>query len=206
MYFAGNNQGWSESAYLKTGAQLDAKTAATAILTARLWILPATCELVWAKYSNQGKPRDRIGVQKKYPIDGYYVNFDDTKPPSYYTMNRIKDAVEMAIETDVGDFCTRFLHGVPDFCVQDDELLGDVVVPGTPIPYPPTVYTTWYDLLGSYLATIKANSSMFRWYRPTTGGSAVPQTSDISQIYVRRLRDRKVGEVFGRSLGRANPR
>lgn len=204
MYFSGDGAGWSERCFIIASSRSSAITAAKTIGDLRLAILPNTCQMDWMKVTEFGGSRDSSAVYTSYPQVGTWAGDSDGSTEADYSPNRIEDALVLRFETDAGEFTQRYLHGVPDVTVNQDELNRGIStassVPAVPLVGAPT----WAVAVGGYMYLLKTTTFLFR--QRTSGANVVKEQSAIANISVRRIRGHKTGRPFGLQVGRARPR
>jgi len=215
MDLDGYGQGWGEKLYLPSTSYSDALNVAAPLLTARLKILPNTCEMNFAHVTWLGKPRDSAQADPSFPKTGLWPGVGSTStppappayPPDSVEVNDITNAIRYRCETDKGQWCMRWIHGVPDAEIRGNKLTGTYTpyTTGNPVPDitdPNT--TTWLDLVAYYLWLIQTTTQM---YRLNPGGSPqTPQSSSIKNVFLRGAGHHKVGRPFDQERGRAIPR
>jgi len=205
-----SGQGWSESHYLPAGTGPGLDLAAKTLADYRLAILPPTCSLIYAKYSQLGNPRDSEPLNYPFPTAGEWPGDPFVTPataPAPGSLNiEVSDiAVHLrAIGLD-GRGASRWVHGVPDNRVTA-ELLTDVIAESlTP---PPAIgaggfSTDWAVRFGYYifhmrLLTVYAESYL------GAGGIRVWGTELIKRFTVRGISTKRTGVPFGLRRGHAS--
>lgn len=210
MSFEGNKAGWQEKLYLTSGDVATALTAANDLVNYRLALLPSVYNMVFAKISKVGSPRDRRAVASNFPLPGAWPGELSGTPPvaaaGTLTSNSDKDAIAYQIETADGSWTTRYLHGIPDKYYSADLITSAITEAGAAPPAIDDVSfsTNWFTVAGYYYYKVRHSTVMFR--QRFNGAQTLLQTDTIAAIFTRKATQHKVGRVFGEERGRAVPR
>lgn len=210
MSMSGDEQGWSEKLYLPEADLALALAKGEKLARLRLNCLPSVCDMVWARISLIGVPRDAHAVLNSFPAPGLYNPggpSDDDEALADHVPNLTTDAVRYRLETAEGPWSMRFLHGVPDEQIAGDALV-DALALTTAVPADPTTVdataTSWPVLAGTYLNAVR---TLTKWARIRIVDEApVIETADIFKLIVRGVEFKKTGRPFGQRRGRATPR
>lgn len=208
MYFKSANQGWSERHWLPatgTGTLLD---RAKQLVDYRLALLPPSCSLVYAKYSEVARERDSIPMAYAYPTAGTWPGDPFVTPETAPTPGSVKIevsqiAVLIRMWTAQGFAASRWVHGVPDNRVTA-EVLANAIVMATEVPPAigaGTFSTDWAVRFGYYMFLIRANTVYAR-HAVGLAGLRVWQTDVIENMIVRGVSVKKTGRPFGQRAGR----
>lgn len=198
--------GVSEKLYLGSANIADALTLAAKFLLWRLACLPQALKVEWASVTQRGAPADGRAVGLTFPLDGAWPGStftsptDDDKSP-----NLRSDALRYRLETAEGPSSTRWLHGVPDTQISQDELVAAVTAASGDPGLIVATNLSWVAAAGKYLGLVATQS---KFYREKKNGSnpVIKESFDIAALIIRGVRNKTMGRPFGLSVARSNPR
>lgn len=206
MFFKSQAQGWSERHFLADGAATALLSTSQQLADYRLALLPASCSLVYARYSNMGGRRDSIPLKYAYPALGSYLG--EPAPPGTPAAGTTnievsQIAVEMRIWTADGTAASRWVHGVPDARVTAETLTTALTAAvAAPPPIGDAAFSPdWAVRFGYYMYLIK---SLTLFGRKVVGLGALLgqwQTDTIADMIVRGVSVKKTGAPFGQRRG-----
>lgn len=205
MFFKSQAQGWSERHFLAGGTTSLLPTAQT-LVDYRLALLPATCSLVYSRYSNMGGKRDSIPLKYPYPALGNYLGEPippGTPAPGTTQIEVSQIAVELRVWNDVGDAATRWVHGVPDARVTGETMTTALTIATVA---PPAVgdagfSADWAVRFGYYMYQIKQLTQMGRKVVGLGALLGQWQASPIADMIPRGVSVKKTGAPFGQRRG-----
>lgn len=180
LHLSGLTQGWSEVYYLNGNTKAAALTNMTAIITARKAILSDSIALDYANVSQFGVNRDSY-IALESPTEGD-MTATTWKP------NRLADCLLLRQETATGKVSNRYVHGIPDAVIVDQEY--DAAGIGV----------AWTTPLTAFLAALKDNTGFL-----LTDKTVTPNTHTVvawDKVVNRGLTGRKVGRPFVTRPGR----
>lgn len=179
LQVSGLGQGFSESYWLKGNTITAAKTALSAIVTARKALLASIFFIEYANVSQLGVSRDSFIVISQPTIG--------TDTVTANIPNRLQDAILLRQESALGRICNRYLHGVPDpACVGGNYVVGAVAA--------------WDTLLATYITALTTNTGFLNKHASTDPANWT--VDDWGTIVQRGLTDHKVGRPFGQQAGK----
>lgn len=180
VHYTGLIQGWSEMYYLKANTPTGAKTQLSAIIDLRKPMLSDQVEVTFANVSDLGIKRDSYCALET-PVNG-----DSTV--STWVPNSDNDAIQIRLETADGKHADKYIHGVPDGVVVNNQ-------------YDPAALTgAWETLLTALRAGLITNTGHLTKVNPED-----PTTwtiADYTSTFNRGYTQRKTGRPFDLRVGR----
>lgn len=206
MYFKSAEQGWSEHHYMADASPTVLKPNCRTLLDYRMQLLPESCSLVYARYSQLGGERDSIPLKYVYPLAGKWVGGGATPPPTPDAINieMSQIAVLVRIWTAKGEASSRWVHGVPDASVNAEVLTTAIIEQTTPPPPigDPTFSKDWATIFGYYMYEIRTLTKCGS-PRRSTAGIPIWYGDVIDDMVVRGVSIKRTGRPFGQLAGHA---
>lgn len=206
MYFKSAEQGWSEHHYMADASMSTLKTSCKTLLDYRMMLLPESCSLLYARYSNLGGEQDSIPLKYVYPLAGKWVGGGGTPPPTpdMIDIEMSQIAVMLRIWNNQGKASTRWVHGVPDAQVSAEVLTNAIIDQVTPPPPigDATFSKEWSVIFGYYTYQMKLLTKCGS-PRRSTAGIPIWFGDIIDDLVVRGVSIKRTGRPFGQLAGRA---
>lgn len=189
--------GFMESYYLKTNNYPDALTAAETLCNYRRSFLATGTEIVWARVSFLGNPRERQGLGG-LPLGPL------PQSPQDDPVNSMQDALHYAFETATGRWGNRLFRACPDTLIRDAKFTGIM-----PEPLNPALALS--NPLDGGASLTRIRQSFLRWLIINTQNIRVvakgpPPDGEAqawSRCLARKVTTRDTGRPFGLHRGRA---
>lgn len=189
--------GWQETYFLKTNSYPAALEACNLLVHYRRSFLAQGCEIVWARVSFLGTPRERQGLQG-LPVGPL------PQAPQGESIDNPSDALHYAFETNTGRWGNRLFRGIPDPLVRDfayDGVMPEPLAPALALSNPLDGGASLARIRQSFLRWLIINTQNVRV--TAKGPPPVGDTSPWERCLPRRVSNRKTGRPFGLSRGRA---
>lgn len=200
-FYRRSSQGWSEKFWLKTTDYPASVAAMTALVTARLGLLPSPCQLIWCRVAYAGRPRERKPLVLNYPLDG---NADVAAAPYVGTdadVNDVEAAVQLALGTATGRWANYYMRAIPDDRLSGRQLINPVTVPSSDVPITPV--NDWEGRLGNYLQLLRTSTQLAVFKAKGIGTAGDTYSTEVwDSAIIRGIRNKKTGRPFGESRGR----